>query len=270
MRQPTYSESWPESWKFSYRCDKIELWGSRIDLGYSYLYQIRQGWSLRTAQELLPAGGAVLDVAGAQGNFTLSLAEKGYRVTWNDLRAELADYVKLKYEFGQVEYCPGNIFELCHDWTARFDGVLAGEVIEHVAHPDRFLVCLASMVKPGGRIILTTPNGRYFRNDLPRFSECPDPSVFEAVQFKPDSDGHIFLLDPDECRMLAAKAGLEIERIAVMTNPLTRGHVKLGHLLPHLPARVVWALEARTAKSPRVLRERINCQMVACLRKPEN
>jgi 2-polyprenyl-3-methyl-5-hydroxy-6-metoxy-1,4-benzoquinol methylase len=269
MLRPMHSESWPESWKLSHRYDELEVWGSRNDPGYCYQYQIRHDWSLRTIQELLPAGGSILDVAAASGNFTLPLAERGYRVTWNDLRADLAEYVKLKYEFGEVEFSPGNIFELSNDWTNRFDVVLAGEVIEHVAHPDRFLVCLAKVVKPGGRVLVTTPNGRYFRHNNPRFSDCPDPSAFESVQFKPNSDGHIFLLDCDECRMLATNARLEVERIAVMTNPLTRGHVKLGHLLPFLPASLVWALEAGTEKFPRPLREKINCQMVACLRKPE-
>ncbi len=70
--------------------------------------------------------------------------------------------------------------------------------------------------------------------------------------------------------MLATHAGLEVERIALMTNPLTRGHVKLGHLLPYLPDSLVWALEARTENLPKTLQERVNCQMVACLRKPAN
>jgi 2-polyprenyl-6-hydroxyphenyl methylase/3-demethylubiquinone-9 3-methyltransferase len=269
MLRSTYDESWPELWKSSYMWDDLELWGSRRNLGYSYQYQIRREWSLRTIGELVPAGGAILDVAGASGNFTLPLAEKGYRLTWNDLRPEMAELVKRKYEFGEVDFALGNIFDFAGDWSGRFDGVLAAEIIEHVAHPDKFLACLAGMLKPGGYLFLTTPNGRYFRAHNPRFSDCPDPSVFESMQFKPDTDGHIFLLDCDECRTLAAYAGLAIEHIDLMTNPLTRGHIKLGRLLPYLPARLVWALESGTKKLPRSLRERINGQMVAVLRKPE-
>jgi 2-polyprenyl-3-methyl-5-hydroxy-6-metoxy-1,4-benzoquinol methylase len=138
-----------------------------------------------------------------------------------------------------------------------------------VAHPDELLVCMEKMLKPGGHLFLSTPNGRYFRFNYPRFSDCADPSAFERVQFKPSSDGHIFLLDMEECRTLAVRAGLEVVRIEIMTNALTRGHVKLGHLLPLLPASVVWGIESGTRMLPRPIREKIHCQMAAVLRKPE-
>ncbi len=80
-----------------------------------------------------PPGARILDVAAAQGNFTLTLAEPGYEVTWNDLRHELAEYVRLKHEHGVVHYLPGEIFGL--DASEPFDVVLATEIVEHVAHP---------------------------------------------------------------------------------------------------------------------------------------
>ncbi len=72
--------------------------------------------------------------------------------------------------------------------------ILIAEVIEHVAHPDGFLRNIAQMLKPGGHIVLSTPNSEYFKNDLPRFSDCADPSQYEAIQLKPNSNGHVFLL----------------------------------------------------------------------------
>jgi len=269
MLRPVYDESWPEMWKSTYHYDELELWGSRRDIGYTYQYRVRHEWSIRSIENLVPAGGEVLDVAAAGGNFSLPLAEKGYRVTWNDLRAELTEAVKRKYEFGHVEYAPGNIFELAKQWADRFDAVLAAEIIEHVAHPDQFLACLGSVLKPGGRLFLTTPNGAYFLNRLPRFSDCPDPSVFESAQFGPGSEGHIFLLYCDECQALAGRAGLSVERIEVTTNPLTRGHFKLGHILPWLPESLVWGIERASRRLPVAPRDKLHCQILTVLRKPD-
>ena len=66
---------------------------------------------LAAVQEFVPPGSHILDVGAAQGNFTLTLAERGYQVTWNDLREELVGYVKLKHDRGSVGYAPGNCFE---------------------------------------------------------------------------------------------------------------------------------------------------------------
>lgn len=269
MLRLKYDESWPESWKLTYLYDELELWGARDNLGYKYQYRLRHEWSIQSIEELIPPGSEILDVAAAGGNFTLPLAEKGYRVTWNDLRLDLAEMVKRKYESGDIEFAPGTVFELAKGWPNRFDAILATEIIEHVAHPDEFLVCLASVLKPGGRLFLTTPNGRYFRYRYPRFLDCPDPSAYESVQFKPNSDGHIFLLDTDECRILAGRAGLHVEQLTVVTNPLTCGHVKLGHLLPLLPEPLVFAVENATRKLPGALRHKLHSHMYAVLRKPE-
>jgi polyprenyldihydroxybenzoate methyltransferase/3-demethylubiquinol 3-O-methyltransferase len=39
-----------------------------------------------------------------------------------------------------------------------FDGVVCSEVVEHVAHPLRFVGSLAALVRPGGHLVLTTIN----------------------------------------------------------------------------------------------------------------
>lgn len=268
MIRPAYNPSWPESCKLSYQYDELEIWGKRSDRGYMNQYRIRREWALRSIAATVPVGGSVLDVAGASGNFTIPLAEQGYHVTWNDIRSDLVDYVRSKSECDNVEYSPGNIFDFREKWKGWFDAVLATEIIEHVAHPDDFLVCLAGMLKPGGQLFITTPNGGYFLNKLPRFFECPDPSVFESAQFKPNSDGHIFLLDIHDCQILAATAGLTVEEISVATNPLSRGHVKLGYLLSVLPQSLVLAVDSATRKFPQKLREKVHSQLVIRLRRP--
>jgi 2-polyprenyl-3-methyl-5-hydroxy-6-metoxy-1,4-benzoquinol methylase len=266
MRRVDQQGDWPQSWKDSYAYDREEIYGEISNWGYAYAYENRRRQTLRLLTDVLPVGARILDLAAAQGNFTLALAEMGYEVTWNDLREELADYVRLKHERGQIHFAPGNAFDL--RFPSLFDAVLMTEAIEHVAHPDEFLAKAAALVKPGGYIVLTTPNGAYFKNSLPKFSECADRSAYEPDQFKPGAEGHIFLLHPDEIHVLAKPAGLYIEAIELFTNPLTAGHMKSERLLRVLPRRWIEMCENATQHLPASLKEKALVQMAVRFRKP--
>jgi 2-polyprenyl-6-hydroxyphenyl methylase/3-demethylubiquinone-9 3-methyltransferase len=265
MREITPEADWPESWAYSYKYDREEVFGTPSNWGYAYAYRNRRKETLLLVTEAVNPGATILDLAAAQGNFTLDLAERGYRVTWNDLRADLAGYVQRKYEWGDVRYIAGNAFELT--FAEGFDCVLFCEVVEHVAHPDQFIANIARLVKPGGVAVMTTPNGRCFRNGLPRFSDFPDPSVFETEQFKPDSDGHIFLLWPDEIRNFAQQSGLSVERQTFFTTPLTNGYMKMHYLLPFMPEPWVWALERVAQLLPPNAKELLMVQTATRFRK---
>ncbi|MGO9803431.1 MAG: class I SAM-dependent methyltransferase [Steroidobacteraceae bacterium] len=265
MRRISPESGWPDSWAKSYAYDLEEIYGQVSDRGYFYAYENRRRHAITLLTEALAPGARILDIGAAQGNFSLQLAEMGFEVTWNDLRGELADYVRLKHERGTLHFAVGNAFEL--QFPQPFDAVLITEIIEHVAHPDEFLAKAAGLLKSDGCVVLTTPNGAYFRNKLPRFSDCPDPSVYEAVQFKPDSDGHIFLLHTDEVYQLALRSGLRVDTLKLFTNSLTNGHMKLGHVLKLLPRSVVERIETLTQRLPATIANRVLIQMAVRLQK---
>lgn len=259
MRRIHPEATWPPAWNLSYAYDREEVYGEVQCRGYAYAYHNRRALTLALLQQAVAPGAAVLDIAGAQGNLSIGAAELGYRVTWNDLRAELAEYVRRKDDTGRIVYAPGNAFDL--RFPEPFDAVLIAEVIEHVAHPDEFLAKTATLVRPGGWIVMTTPNGQYFRNSLPRFSDCPDPSMFESKQFGPNSDDHIFLLHLDEVRAFAARAGLRIADVRLFNNPLTHGHVKLEHALRRLPRAWVDKAERVSQQLPAAIARRLLVHM---------
>jgi 2-polyprenyl-6-hydroxyphenyl methylase/3-demethylubiquinone-9 3-methyltransferase len=238
--------------------DRLEL--GEATTGYARAYTRRREVTLRLVGRAAGPGATVLDVAAAQGNLSLALAEEGYRVTWNDLREELVGYVRLKHERGAIEFMPGEIFHL---QAVAHDVVVAGEIIEHVAHPDRFLVTLKNLVRPGGHLVLTTPNGAYVRNRLPKFSTFDDTTQFEAVQFRPDGDGHIFLLHPGELVGLAKRAGFEIVQTCVFSTPFTAGWLGTERLLPWIPDG-----DGVLQRLPAPLRERLGIHLACLLRRP--
>ncbi len=263
MKVPPLDPVWPESWKRSHTYDQYELKGEGTYRGYVYGYQQRFRTTIDMVSRIVARGSRILDVAAAQGNFSLALAELGYAVTWNDLRQELADYVRLKWEKGVLEFRPGNVLDL--KLSDRFDALLMTEVIEHVAYPDRFLSSMARLVRPGGHIVMTTPNGAYFRNSLPRYSDCPDPAQYEGCQFGPDGGDHLFLLHLDEVCRFARQAGLSVQEVRLFSNPLTIGHIGLERVLRLLPSSWVEGVETLSNRLPFAAQQKLCAGMAVLL-----
>ena len=86
----------------------------------------------------------------------LVLAEHGV-VRALDLSDE--SIAKARARFPAIDFETGNVFDLRLD---AYDVVVASEVIEHIDDKPRFVDVLARVVKPGGYVILTTPNARHF------------------------------------------------------------------------------------------------------------
>lgn len=264
---PIPDDTWPESWREAHRYDIEEHDNPDCGTPYGNLYRRRSRLLMEAIARFVPVGSSILDVAAAQGSFTQKLARKGYLVTWNDIRSDLIGYVALKIGEQKVRYAAGNIFEIPRQ---SFDAVIALEIIEHVAHPDQLLKCLAGFVSPGGHLLLSTPNGKYLRHRGPTFSDCVDPSSFEQKQFLPNADGHIFLLKAVEMRTLLNDAGFEVITIDHFGNPLLAGHCGLRavhRLFGALPGAL---LESVLARTPTLIREWVFSSMLVVARRRGN
>lgn len=199
---------------------------------YSAAGRMRFLRTLEDASALQP--GRILEVAAGGGLLSACLAEPGRQVVVNDLRdmsGELAQWNTAT----PLQFVGGSLFELDPKRIGTFDLVLACDVIEHVAHGDQFIAQLRRFISPGGHLILTTPNGSYFRSRLPTHSQITDFQALESKQFKPDADGHLFLYTRPELTGLVQAVGLTVERTYFSITPWVSGHAGF-RWLPHGPA----------------------------------
>lgn len=192
----------------------------------------------------------VLEVAAGDAALCACLEQLGCEVVANDLREDnLKSSVAQFKNREKIRLMPGNVFDLRAADTGKFDLVVACEIIEHVADSVALLKHLKSFLTANGRILLTTPNGNYFRNKLPTYSQIEDFRALESKQFKPDSDGHLFLITPQEMAGLAIESGLEVEDTFVWGTPFITGESGFRylkalplpyHALESLCGRIPW------------------------------
>ena len=127
----------------------------------------------RTAIELLARGvhaadGSFLDVGCGDGSFLRAVDEqqrlsaRGWTLTGIDFSPHMIELASaLPYRFERCNLEEGIPFE-----AGTFDVLFLGEVIEHVYNPDHLLEECRRVLRPGGHIVVTTPNLQAWYNRI--------------------------------------------------------------------------------------------------------
>lgn len=201
-------------------------------------YMNRLKTILGTVATRAPTGGTILDIGCAQGTAAILLAERGYSVVAVDADPECLRYAGLRYEFGDCTFvCADVNREGGLDSVAvgtAFDVVLLGEVLEHLPRPGTLLQTAAERLRPGGGVIVTTPNGAAPHNWTflgydPHKMEAHDRSEIDSGLGARET--HLFNFRMRTLLETVEAAGLQVESYAFV-NSYVANPIGVHRLLP--------------------------------------
>lgn len=147
-------------------------------------------WSVNYAltKMLHLKSGKIFEIGCGYGYLTYALHEAGYDIKGLDVSKSAVSQAK-KY-FGDYYVC-GDLFEYAKLYPESADAVILTEVIEHVEQPLAFMSALAKILKPGGSIILTTPNKSFYPEDVIWSGDNPPVHCWwfseESIKYMADS-----------------------------------------------------------------------------------
>lgn len=156
----------------------------------------------------IPLGSKILDMGAGEGALSARLSDMGYRVTAADkdpqgFRCKAAEFVCLDFDSAR------DIDAFVDSRENTFDAVLGVEVIEHVQDQWQYVRQLTKLAKPGGLILVTTPNTTSWLSRLKflltgRFHQFDDEDL---------SYGHINPLSSWELELILRSIGLKDHRV---------------------------------------------------------
>lgn len=233
MKQPEFDSSWSDEVKHVYDHDMREIWDNSIATHIFNMYQSQ----LQRLKAFVPNESCrILDVGCAQATLAMQLAETGHKVTAMDLRQDFLDYAATRWTQGDIKFVCGNVLDIDPDTLPdKYDIIFANQIIEHLVYPLEMVSALKQLLTPKGRLVITTPNGKYLKNTLPTFTELGDPKQWEEKQFTADGDGHFFAYLDTELESIFQQAGLQSIHCESYETPWISGHMKFRYLHKVLP-----------------------------------
>ena len=172
-----------------YRCYQVAQFIPSVIFG---LKRSREDMDSMFLNDVRP--GRLLDVGCGAGILLNRMRQRGWKVDGIDLDKKALNYAKNRFDLDLH----------CGDLAAAkfpdnsFDAVTMHHVIEHVPNPVEFLKEARRILKPGGRLVMVTPNTK--SNGLREFKE---------YWFGLDAPRHLNLYTPENLADCAGRAGLK-------------------------------------------------------------
>ena len=154
---------------------------------------------------------AVLDVGCGGGLLSEALAQAGAKVTAIDLAPNLLKVARLHgLESGiKVDYREMPVEALAEQAPASFDAITCMEMLEHVPEPASIIEACAKLLKPGGRLFLSTLN-----RTPAAFALAIVGAEYVARVLPKGTHQYRDFIKPSELAKWLREAGLELEDVS--------------------------------------------------------
>lgn len=165
-------------------------------------------------------GARIADVGCGGGLLSETLAIAGAHVTAVDLGQKVIEIARLHLHESKlgVDYRVQSSADLAAGEPASFDAVCCMELIEHVPDPAALVNDLAAMLKPGGRLFMSTIN----RTPL-AFGASIVGAEYVMKMLPRGTHHYAQFLKPSELARLLRHAGLELDDVSGLAyNPISR------------------------------------------------
>lgn len=126
--------------------------------GYTYVEEFKRlDFIVGQVQKNVTPPAKILDIGCGNGNLSMVLGSLGYEVKGIDVDATSIDTAKKNNTFTNVSFdvADANKFTM----NDEFDLIVCTEVLEHLTVPDELVQSAYRILKPGGTMIITVPNG---------------------------------------------------------------------------------------------------------------
>ena len=167
----------------------------------------------------------VLDVGCGGGLLSEALAQRGAEVTAIDLAPDLLQVARLHgLETGtRVDYRLSSVEALAGEATGGFDAVTCMEMLEHVPDPASVLSACAALLRPGGRLFVSTLN-----RTPAAFALAIVGAEYVARMLPRGTHQYRDFIKPSELGAWLRAAGLRLEDVSGLAYEPWRDGARLG------------------------------------------
>lgn len=159
----------------------------------------------------------ILEVGCGRGDIALPMAALGCKVTAIDLDSDELEVLKKRANEAGLEFAEIACRDALAEDSGTYDIVVASEIIEHVASPERLLAQIVAHMQPDALLVITVPNG-FGPWEL---SRAPRDRILRPSSFVPTMHDHIQFFSRRHLLQLFSGAGLTVIDSSVSDGPLS-------------------------------------------------